>query len=313
LLYAVGIASHILMDGTTSFGTRMWTPLSSRRVAWDMIFIVDLIFTAILLVPQVLAWIYGDVERSKVRALGMWAIFTLAAVAGWGAARAAGFPFHAWVIAVASAVFAVVFFAPGVAGSNGRGWGFKLTRAEWCRVGVCLAFAYVFACGMAHHAAMSRVLHFADANHLVVERIGALPLAPSLLSWAAGIRSVDGVYQSQFDLRNARGITFRYFPDSPPDPAVARAMALPDVRAFWGFSRFPSIRTRQQDGFDVVDIGENRYVNRRRGPQPFTYRVVFDDAGAIVEEGMTADGIFLRRMGREVLPDEKSGTPGEAP
>ncbi len=32
-IYGVGIASHILLDGMTSFGTRMWYPISSKRVA----------------------------------------------------------------------------------------------------------------------------------------------------------------------------------------------------------------------------------------------------------------------------------------
>lgn len=110
LIYGVGIASHILMDGTTSFGTRMWTPFSQKRVAWDFIFIVDLVFTSILLVPQVVAWIYIDRERSLRRAVWMWALFTVGAVIGWAIARAAGFPFHAWLIAVASAVLAAFFF-----------------------------------------------------------------------------------------------------------------------------------------------------------------------------------------------------------
>lgn len=57
VIYGVGIASHIVLDGMTSFGTRMWFPLSTRRVAWDLLFIVDFSFTAIILVPQVIPWI----------------------------------------------------------------------------------------------------------------------------------------------------------------------------------------------------------------------------------------------------------------
>ena len=34
LIYGVGLASHILLDGMTSFGTRMWYPISSTRVSW---------------------------------------------------------------------------------------------------------------------------------------------------------------------------------------------------------------------------------------------------------------------------------------
>jgi inner membrane protein len=59
-IYAIGIASHILLDGMTSFGTRMWTPLSQTRVAWDILFIIDFIFTSLVLVPQIVAWIYSD-------------------------------------------------------------------------------------------------------------------------------------------------------------------------------------------------------------------------------------------------------------
>ena len=309
LIYGIGIASHIVMDGTTSFGTRMWTPLSDRRVAWDLIFIVDLIFTSILLAPQVAAWIYSDAGRSRSRALRMWIAFTCGAFAAWSVAQLAGFPFHAWIVPIASAVFAALFFLPGL-GRQG-GWGFRIARAQWCRAGVGVALLYAAACAAAHHAAVEHVSDFAVANHLAIERIGALPLAPSLLAWGAGIRTPQGVYQAQFDLRHAGDVSFLYFPDSSHSTDVARAMSLPDVRVFWNFSRFPSIRGRQEDGNYVVDIGENRYMNRGRGPQPFTYRVVFDDAGQILEQGMTADGMFLRRMRRESPANESpsAGSP----
>ncbi|MGH7838606.1 MAG: metal-dependent hydrolase, partial [Candidatus Binataceae bacterium] len=55
LIYAISIASHILLDGLTSFGTRMWTPISQRRVAWDWLFIIDFVFTSLVLLPQIVA------------------------------------------------------------------------------------------------------------------------------------------------------------------------------------------------------------------------------------------------------------------
>ena len=60
LIYGVGIASHILLDGTTSFGTRMWTPISQKRVAWDLMFIIDFVLSSCVLLPQVVAWIYSE-------------------------------------------------------------------------------------------------------------------------------------------------------------------------------------------------------------------------------------------------------------
>ena len=53
IIYGVGIASHIVLDGMTSFGTRMWYPISQRRVAWDWLFIIDFTFTSLILAPQV--------------------------------------------------------------------------------------------------------------------------------------------------------------------------------------------------------------------------------------------------------------------
>jgi inner membrane protein len=47
---AVGIASHILFDWITSFGTQFFYPLSRARYSLDWVFILDPVFTGILLV-----------------------------------------------------------------------------------------------------------------------------------------------------------------------------------------------------------------------------------------------------------------------
>ncbi len=74
-IYAVGILSHILLDLVTSFGTMVWSPLQWSRPAWDLIFIIDFTLTGILLVPQLLAWVYAHPEKTKGRAVGMWLAF----------------------------------------------------------------------------------------------------------------------------------------------------------------------------------------------------------------------------------------------
>ena len=48
-IYAIGIASHILLDLITTFGTMVWSPWSWSRPAWDLVFIVDFTLTGILL------------------------------------------------------------------------------------------------------------------------------------------------------------------------------------------------------------------------------------------------------------------------
>lgn len=311
LIYGVGIASHIVLDGMTSFGTRIWYPISSKRVAWDLLFIIDFSFTAILLMPQVVAWIYPagpessrDVAKSRARALRMWLIFTASAFLAWLLTRAAGYPFRLWVAVLISIVLAVLFFAPAIGG-----WGFRVTRAAWCQAGVCVTVAYILASAFAHHAAILRAKAFADQKHIIVDRMAALPIPPSLLDWGDAIRVPDGLYEAQFDVRDKNPPAFWYVPDSSPDPYIARAFQLPSVRLYWQFARFPSIHSFSRSGEHIVDFGENRFSDgRRRSPQPFTYRVVFDSSGNLLAEGWLTNGMLQQRM-RHLVPQQRLPAP----
>ena len=68
----------------------------------------------------------------------------------------------------AGAAIAALFFLP--AWGN---WGFRVKRAAWCQAGTYAMIAYLFACSLAHHAALLRVKTFASANHIPIDRIGA--------------------------------------------------------------------------------------------------------------------------------------------
>ena len=297
IVYGVAIASHILLDGMTSFGTRMWFPISQQRVAWDILFIIDFTFTSFVLLPQIAAWIFKEREEATRRAVAMFLVFSVGAFVVWKLADAVGFPFHRWITGVALLILAVLFFSPLY-----RGAGFGITTAEWCRAGTGLTLVYLFFCTLAHHTAFARARAFAVSHNIPVERIAALPLPPSLLDWGGVIRSLDGVYQSRFDLRSNSVPQFWFRPDSPPDVFIARAFQLPEVQTYWTFARFPVIRSFAADGQHFVDFNENRFITRRtKGPAPFSYRVIFDNTGNPIEEGWQADGMDVRRM-IKILP-----------
>jgi membrane-bound metal-dependent hydrolase YbcI (DUF457 family) len=304
IIYVVAIASHIALDGMTSFGTRMWDPFSQTRVAWDMLFIVDFTFTGIALLPQMVAWVYRDSSRTTLRASIAWVICACATGIVWLLARAVGFPFHAWIVALAAAIFAAAFFGPGVA----RQWK-TLRRTQWCRAGVYVLIGYIAATFYAHHVALARVSDFAAANHVAVDRMGALPLPPSLVEWGGVIRTPDGVYASRFDLRDTSAPKFSFTADSPLDSFVARALKLPEVRLYWGFARFPVIRVSSDEDHHIVDFFDQRFITRRRSdqPAPFTYRVVFDASGDVVEEGWQSNGLLMRRTKKMASP--RAGDP----
>lgn len=294
LIYGVGIASHLLLDATTSFGTRLWNPFSTDRVAWDMLFIIDFSFTAIVLLPQVAAWVFRDREKARGRAALMWLVFSACGAGVWAICGAFGFPFHFWVLGIVSGILAVIFLLP-LAG----GFGFEITQARWCQLGLFVAAVYIAASGVAHHDALERVKAFVAENHLEDVRLGAIPIPPSILDWSGKIRTSDGVYQARFDLRDAAPPTFQFLADSPHDQYIAEAMNLPDVRTYLWFARFPVIHSHQEGEDHIVEFGDSRFSDQaRRMPSPFRFRLVFDTSGKLLEEDWAegASGLRMRRI-----------------
>src|ERR1700681_521049 len=111
-IYAIGILSHILLDLVTSFGTMIWSPLKWSRPAWDLIFIIDFSFTAILLVPQVLAWAQERPEKARRRAIASFAIFALAIFVIQRLAEAIGVPISSASILLFVLILAAFFLLP---------------------------------------------------------------------------------------------------------------------------------------------------------------------------------------------------------
>jgi membrane-bound metal-dependent hydrolase YbcI (DUF457 family) len=283
---AVGIASHILLDLVTSFGTMIWSPLSRVRPAWDIIFIVDFIMSAILLVPQMAAWVHRDPERSVRRASRMWALFTLLALGVLWFSATNGYPFSVWVVPIASAVFAAFFFLPLI-GSRGA----KISRSTWARGGLLAATAYLLLCTFAHHVALTRLRNFATAEKINVINLAALPEAPSLLYWDGLILAPNGVYRLNETLLSSNTVNVDFFPSSPQDPALADAFALPDVQTYLWFARFPVTKERRIGGNTLVEISDIRFKLRSQGTVPsFAYRVTFDPTGKVIKQGMGRRG-----------------------
>ena len=223
----------------TSFGTRIWDPLSQERVAWDLLFIIDFCFHR-----DRPAAASGRLDLFRPRESPHARHFDVGAVHRSPHSSSGKLPMPSDFRSISgsrffsSVMIAALFFLPAI-----RDAGFRITTAHWCQAGAVVMLAYLFACSVAHHQALLRVKNFAAANHVPIDRIAALPLPPSLLDWGGVIRSADGVYQSRFDLRDSTAPLFSFTADSPPNMYVARAMQRPEVQLYWNFARFPVIRT----------------------------------------------------------------------
>ena len=291
-LYAIGIFSHILLDLVTTFGTMIWSPFGWSRPAWDLIFIIDLTFTGLLLVPQLVAWTNATPQSAIRRMVLLSAVFLPLPFLISIFLQNVGAPISTLTVIVATAVLGGVLVLPVLGG-----WGARLPQAAWNRAGFLAACAYVGATVFAHHAALQRVQRFAEREQLRVDAIGALPLPPSLWHWDGLVRTPHGVYELRTDLATtqpsvnpangtADPIQYKMYPDAPGNRFIELAKHLPEVQQVLSFARFPVVRFHQEGAQPVVEFWDARFpAVRRDRPAPFTYRVRFDASGAVVSKG----------------------------
>ncbi len=288
-LWAVGIFSHICLDLVTTFGTMIWSPINWSRPAWDILFIIDFSFTAILLIPQLLAWTYEDPDHARRRALIMWLVFTPAPFLISKIAAIVGAPTSNNAIIVATVLFAALFLLPAV-----RGWGHRIPFARWNRAGLSLAVAYLLAAAYAHHAALLRIQNFAAAQNIESQSIAALPFPPSLWHWDGLVLAPRGVYEVRMDLSDAlftnsdasSTIEHSYYPDAPSNAFIEKARSLPNVQNFFWFARFPVTRFHKEGSEAVVEFLDVRFPQIRRDrPPSFEYQVRLSVDGDVLSQG----------------------------
>jgi hypothetical protein len=218
----------------------------------------------------------------------MWLVFLPAPFLIARIGEIAGAPISDRVVLGAMVVFAVLILLPAR-----FGWGVKIQRDNWNRVGLAAALIYVASTVYAHHVALARIQKFAVLDHLQVESIGALPLPPSLWHWDGLVRTERGVYELRMDLAdktandgNLLSLEHHYFPDAPPNSYIEVARRLPEVQKVLWFSRFPVTRFHKEGDVAVVEISDLRFPRARPGrPASFTYRVSFGAEGNVLSQG----------------------------
>lgn len=287
-IYAVGILSHILLDLITTFGTMIWSPLKWSRPAWDLVFIIDFTFTALLFCPQILAWVYRQAEGLRNRAIITWSVLSLGSLGVAALWKNVGAPISAQTAIVIIMLLAAFFLLPAT-----RGKGLRIRYASWNRAGLAAAVLYVAAAVYAHRAALQRVQDFSSLFHLQVESLGALPLPPSLWHWDGLVNTPHGVYEVRLDLSEPSplaSIEHRYYPDAIPNEYIDAAHRLPEVQTVLWFARFPVTRFHKEGTDAIVEISDARFPQVRRDrPASFTYRIRMDESAKVISQGWVRD------------------------
>jgi len=314
-IYAVGIGSHIFLDLVTDFGTMIWSPLKWSRPAWDLIFIIDFTLSAILLVPQILAWIYAKRDGLRQRALSCWIISVAVTIAVVAISRVVGAPISARYVFVVIVILAAIFLLPSL-----RNFGLGLKYSTWNRAGLVLTILYIGAAYFAHNVATVRLQKFVEAQHIQAQSFAVFPLPPSIAHWDGLVLTSRGVYETHIDSGDLSGdaeanrtivsmadlsssggsqspaagpasaqqsspIEYSYFPNAPSNSFIEAAKDLPQVKTFFWFARFPVTRFHKEGTDSVVEFYDARFPHRDRGLSPFTYQVRFDANGSVLSQG----------------------------
>ncbi len=314
-IYAVGIASHIFLDLVTDFGTMIWSPLKWTRPAWDLIFIIDFTLSAILLIPQFLAWIYAKREGLRNRALSCWIISVAATIVVTAFSRIFGAPISTQYVFATIVILAGVFLLPSL-----RNFGLNLRHSTWNLAGLVVAVLYIGAAYLIHNVALARVQKFAEMQHIEVRALAAFPLPPTMAHWDGLVLGPRGVYETHVNFGDLSGnadanrtivsmtdlqppvssqtpaadlaraqalppIEYSYFPDAPSNSFIETAKHLRQVETFFWFARFPITRFHKEGMDSVVEFFDARFPHRDRGPAPFTYEVRFDANGKVLSQG----------------------------
>ena len=298
-IYAFGLASHIFLDVLTNFGTMVWSPLNYSRVAWDWLFILDLGFSGIALVPQLASWCYREPEKFTKRTISVWIVLIGGICAAYALADTAGYGFPVWVVVAVSLLVGGIVFMP----SWGR-IGFQWRRSSWCRAGIAALCVYIAFAAAAHQKAMAYTRNFAASQHLRVENLAALPLPPTLTHWTGVITTPEGIWRTTFHVPGGTIERTRLYADAESDRYVTAAKRLRDVQIYLWFARFPVWYVSQNEGQTVVDVsdlrffrGEDKEDGSHQVPQPrhlqkkppksagFTFEIVFGATGLVVSHG----------------------------
>ena len=179
---------------------------------------------------------------------------------------------------------------------------FKRYNRELGVVSISLLVPYLALCIYSHNIALSMAYQDAVKRNLVPHVVAALPQPLSPFKWVLLVDSGDTLYQRFADINNqdnARhemsGIMWKKWPDSP---WMDKALRLPGVEFYMWFARFPVAAVNEMaDGHHLVEFIDLRF-DILRDRIPFTYRVEFDNDGAVVLERFTTVNSLLENHGR---------------
>jgi len=245
------LVSHVILDLLTSYGTIIFSPLFEHRFSWDLVFIIDFVFSGIVFFPLLVSIFWKNKARWICR--GSLIGLTLYILFCWvqhhraiELAKAFGKNLSEEVIQVASLPqpFSPFRWANYVETKDKVYQGFMDLHLK------------------EHFSPVEKKAKSLSNFSLLMERLKNLYQPPEKVH-----------YQSYQKLQNS--------------PWVEKALTTEGVRFYYWFARFPVVKSlNSKNGRHRVEFMDVRFLIP--GIRlPFVYYVEFDDSGRIQSEGFT--------------------------
>ncbi len=251
------LVSHVILDLLTSYGTMILSPFSEHRFSWDLVFIVDLIFSGIIVIPLFISLFFKKKGRWICRGslIGI-TLYILLCLSQHHDAICLTQTFarslNEEVIQVASLPQPLSPFrwANYVETKDKVYQGFVDLKGE--------------------HSRLLRALTTPLSKVPFLERFERY-------------RRLDNLFQPP------ERTEYRSWQKFDGSPWVEKALATEGVKFYYWFARFPVVKSvNSRDGRHRVEFTDVRFFLPSIR-MPFVYYVEFDDMGKIQSEGFIRD------------------------
>ncbi len=243
------LISHVILDLLTSYGTMIFSPFFEHRFSWDLVFIIDLIFSGILTLP----WAFSLFLKKKARWIcrGSLIGLVLYILFCWIQHHHAVSLTKTFAREINEVVIEVASLPQ------------PLSPFRWAN--------HVETEERVYQGFVDLILK--ESFHSIDEEEGSPPDFSILL------KRLKKLYQPPDK------ILFQPYPKFQNSPWVEKALNTEGVKFYYWFARFPVVRSvNSKNGIHRVEFMDLRFFSP--GIRlPFVYYIEFNDSGKIQSEG----------------------------
>lgn len=296
-LLCLGGLLHIGMDYLNPYGTQIFLPFDAHHYAADAVFIIDYLYTAILVTSLLVIRMVRRQQQRRYARLSLVGM-VLGGALWWSAPWFADTPLTLLALQGAGQYSVLSAAVVALAAWRGRQWCEDVTQ-RLGQTGMALWLGYIALCLVMHALALQQMRQSLSAYHDQITHIAVLPVpAGGAFVWRGVADTAAHYWISQIRTVPPRlKLPFTVITKGPEAAVLQALEGNRLVQVFHDFARFPVIDYQEQETGSTVRYFDLRFSGDWRPRSSLDLVVRLDPHGRIrVIE-------FLNRMFDPTHPD----------